>query len=297
MLWLVQAGYHFPGTAWEIAARWSALRRARSRRPVATSTPTTQRARRGDQLLPERPRQQAAVRRHFSARLERRSGRLHDAYSGVPRLAAWRRHVRPPAVAARCRLHDPNCRHRAICPPSEWPQPLARDRTGPTRTVPADPEPRVGRAPRGCPPHERPRRVAAPGPSSCLGARAGRPPSPASARSMRGHGRPRRHPHPRGPPAQPEGRRRRHPPRRAHGDHGRVGLREVLPRPRHALRRGAAAVRRDLLRLRAAVPRPHGPAGRRRRSRASRRPSPSSARVPCAAAAPPSGRCRSCSTT
>ncbi len=27
MIWLVQAGYHFPGTAWEIAARWSAYTR------------------------------------------------------------------------------------------------------------------------------------------------------------------------------------------------------------------------------------------------------------------------------
>jgi len=27
LLWLVQAGYHFPGTAWEIAARWSAYNR------------------------------------------------------------------------------------------------------------------------------------------------------------------------------------------------------------------------------------------------------------------------------
>ena len=27
MLWLVQAGYHFPGTAFEVAARWSAYRR------------------------------------------------------------------------------------------------------------------------------------------------------------------------------------------------------------------------------------------------------------------------------
>ncbi len=56
----------------------------------------------------------------------------------------------------------------------------------------------------------------------------------------------------RGPAAQP-----------ARGHHGAVGVRQVVARLRHDLRRGAAALRRIALGLRPAVPRADGEAGRR----------------------------------
>ena len=56
----------------------------------------------------------------------------------------------------------------------------------------------------------------------------------------------------------------------------RVGLRQVLPRLRHDLRRGPAALRRVAVGLRAPVPAADGEAGRRLDRRACRRPSRSS---------------------
>ena len=50
---------------------------------------------------------------------------------------------------------------------------------------------------------------------------------------------------------------------RAHRRHGRVGLGQVLAGVRHAVCRRPAPLRRDLLALRAAVPRPHGQAAGR----------------------------------
>ena len=66
------------------------------------------------------------------------------------------------------------------------------------------------------------------------------------------------------PRPQPEGRRRHHPHPQARRGDRRVGLRQEQPRVRHPLRRGAAAVRREPLLLRAAVPRAHGEAAGRR---------------------------------
>ena len=72
-----------------------------------------------------------------------------------------------------------------------------------------------------------------------------------------------RHPRGGGPGAQPARRHDRHPARRARRHHRAVGERQVEPRVRHALRRGAAALRREPVRLRAPVPRPDGQARRR----------------------------------
>ena len=85
---------------------------------------------------------------------------------------------------------------------------------------------------------------------------------------------------PRGPRAQSQERRRRHPARPARRRHRALRLGQVVARLRHALRRRAAALRRVALGLRAAVPRADGEArlrrastGCRRRSRSSRRAS------------------------
>jgi hypothetical protein len=86
--------------------------------------------------------------------------------------------------------------------------------------------------------------------------RTANPPAPASA-----------HPHPRRAPAQPEEPGPGHPHRRDDGGHRAQRLGQVQPGVRHAVRRGPAALRRDLQRLRAAVPRPHGPPGGRPRRR------------------------------
>ena len=73
----------------------------------------------------------------------------------------------------------------------------------------------------------------------------------------------RRHPHPRRPTAQPQEPRPRHPHRRDDGRDRAERLGQVEPGVRHAVRRRPAPLRRDLQRLRAPVPRPHGPAGGR----------------------------------
>ena len=69
---------------------------------------------------------------------------------------------------------------------------------------------------------------------------------------------------PRRPRAQPQERRRRHPARAARRRHRALGLGQVVARVRHALRRGAAPLRRVALGLRAAVPRADGEARLRR---------------------------------
>ena len=65
-------------------------------------------------------------------------------------------------------------------------------------------------------------------------------------------------------------------PTTAHRDHGRVGVRQIVARLRHDLRRGPAALRGIALRLCAPVPGAHGKArrGRHRRHRARRRHPP-----------------------
>ncbi len=65
-----------------------------------------------------------------------------------------------------------------------------------------------------------------------------------------------------------------------HRDLRRQRLGQVLPGLRHPLRRRPAALRGDLLPLRPAVPRPHGPAGRAAYRRAFPRPSPSTEHRP-----------------
>ena len=65
-----------------------------------------------------------------------------------------------------------------------------------------------------------------------------------------------------------QGRRRRHPARRAGGVHRHLRLRQVVARLRHALRRGAAPLLRVGLAVRAAADRP----GRRARRRLDRGP-------------------------
>ena len=75
-------------------------------------------------------------------------------------------------------------------------------------------------------------------------------------------------PRPRGPRAQPEGRRRRHPARRAGGVHRRVRVGQVVAGLRHALRRGPAALPRVGVALRAPAVPPARRAGRRRDRRA-----------------------------
>ena len=69
--------------------------------------------------------------------------------------------------------------------------------------------------------------------------------------------------HPRCPPAQPEEPGPGHPHRRDDGGDRAQRLGQEQPGVRHAVCRGPAAVCRDLQRLRAPVPRPHGPACRR----------------------------------
>ena len=71
------------------------------------------------------------------------------------------------------------------------------------------------------------------------------------------------HHHHRRPAAQPQERHRRDPQEEAGDPHRRLGLREVEPGLRHPLRRGPAALHREPVRLRPAVPRPDGQAGLR----------------------------------
>ena len=98
--------------------------------------------------------------------------------------------------------------------------------------------------------HERRGQAGPPGPSlRSTGAAA-----PAASRP--------RHPRRRGAGAQPARRHGAHPARRARRHHGPVREREVEPRLRHALRRGAAPLRREPVGLRAPVPRPDGQARR-----------------------------------
>ena len=81
------------------------------------------------------------------------------------------------------------------------------------------------------------------------------------ARLILDDGRPARRP--RRARAQPEERHRPHPAERARLRHRALRLGEVVARVRHDLRRGAAALRRVALRLRAAVPADDGEARRR----------------------------------
>ena len=74
----------------------------------------------------------------------------------------------------------------------------------------------------------------------------------------------RRHPHSRRTSAQPQEPRSRPPHRRDDGRDRAERLGQVEPRVRHAVRGRPAPLRRDLQRLRAPVPRPHGPARGRR---------------------------------
>src|SRR5437868_12691376 len=60
--------------------------------------------------------------------------------------------------------------------------------------------------------------------------------------------------------AQPAQRQPRHSPRPPGGHHGPLGIRQVLARVRHAVRRGPAPLRRIALRVRAPVPAAHGEA-------------------------------------
>ena len=96
---------------------------------------------------------------------------------------------------------------------------------------------------------------------------------PDARRTFRGRVRPR----PRRPGAQPQERRRRHPARRAGGVHGRLGLGEVVAGLRHALRRGAAALPRIGVSLRAAAVPSDGRAGGRRDRRPAARGRPAAA--------------------
>jgi hypothetical protein len=70
------------------------------------------------------------------------------------------------------------------------------------------------------------------------------------------------HPRRRRPPAQPQERQPRAAARQARGHHRPVGVGQVEPRVRHALRRGAAPLRREPVRVRPPVPRADGQAGR-----------------------------------
>ena len=81
-----------------------------------------------------------------------------------------------------------------------------------------------------------------------------------------------RHPRPRCPPEQPQGRRFGSAARRAARGHRGERVREVLARVRHRVQRGAAPLRRDVLLLRPPVPRPDGQAPVRRVRRHRRHP-------------------------
>ena len=76
--------------------------------------------------------------------------------------------------------------------------------------------------------------------------------------------------------AQPRDRRAAHPQAPARGVHRRLRLGQVVAGVRHALRRGAAPLRRVAVGVRAAVPGPDGEAARTTSSAGCRRPSPSS---------------------
>ncbi len=99
------------------------------------------------------------------------------------------------------------------------------------------------------------------------------------------------------PRAQPEEHRRRDPPRPARRDHRGLGLREIVARLRHDLRRGAAAVRGVALRLRPPVPRADGEARRRRDRGALPRHLDRAEVGREESRAPPSGRSRRSTTT
>ena len=71
------------------------------------------------------------------------------------------------------------------------------------------------------------------------------------------------HPHSRGAPEQSARARPRPPAARARGGDRRVRLRQVLAGVRYGVRRGSAPLRRDLLAVCAAVPRPDGQAAGR----------------------------------
>ena len=73
----------------------------------------------------------------------------------------------------------------------------------------------------------------------------------------------RRHPHPRGAAEQSPRPRPRSAARRADRRHGRQRLGQVVARVRYGVLRRPAALRRDVLAVRAAVPRPHGQAAGR----------------------------------
>ena len=157
------------------------------------------------------------------------------------------------------------------------------------------PRPRRGRrGAAGSSPRGRPKQVAAGrrephrrGPRSVLLDRAAASdrgtPRPARRRGKRRKaevvgGGARRDRRPGGAAAQPEGDRRRHPPPQDDGLQRAERVGQELAGDRHALRRGPAAVRREPLQLRPAVPRPacrsrrsSGSAGCRRRSASSRR--------------------------
>ena len=88
-------------------------------------------------------------------------------------------------------------------------------------------------------------------------------PAPYCRRQPDDFANPRLHPCPRRAPEQPARARPRHPAAPAGRGHRRVRLRQVLAGVRHGLRRGPAPLRRDVLAVRAPVPRPHGQAAGR----------------------------------
>ena len=92
------------------------------------------------------------------------------------------------------------------------------------------------------------------------------------ARESKSHDRPPRHPRPRRPPEQPQGCRSGPRPRRASRRDGCQRVREVVARVRHRVQRGAAPLRRDVLLVRAPVPRSDGQAPVRRGRRHRRHP-------------------------
>jgi hypothetical protein len=97
-----------------------------------------------------------------------------------------------------------------------------------------------------------------------------------------------RHPDRQRTPAQPAGRHGGPAPPLPDRDHRPLGVGEIEPRLRYALRGGAAAVHRVALDLRQAVPRADAEAAGRTGSRASPPRSRSSSAIPPSPAAPPS---------
>ncbi len=115
-------------------------------------------------------------------------------------------------------------------------------------------------------------------------------PPPGPPRRGRDHGRERAH-------AQPPGRDVRVSGRRAHGRDGPLRLGEVLPRVRHALRRGPAPLRRVDVDVRPAVPRAARAPGRRRDHPRPSRDRDRAEGDPRARPARPSGRRRRSTTS